>query len=78
MANINYSVSQPVLFLSEENLEPSVDTVCLHLLEDIGRHFSHVFETHFVPNAEKEKEYPDDTKVRHMYYQKMKFGDLKS
>lgn len=44
----------------------------LHSLGDIGEHFSHVFETHFVPNTEKEREYPDDAVVRHAYHEQMK------
>lgn len=29
-------------------------------LEDIGRHFSHAIAKYFIPNAQKEKEYPGD------------------
>ncbi|KAJ8920050.1 hypothetical protein NQ315_011703 [Exocentrus adspersus] len=57
-------------YVAQENLRPTADTGSIHLNDDVGRHFSHFFETHYVPNAEKEKEYPADRKVRHMYYQK--------
>lgn len=66
-----------IFFFFLENLEPDMNADYLSQLEDIGRHFSHIFATHFVPNAEKEREYPADTTVRHMYYQKMIFSEFK-
>lgn len=51
-----------------ENLETTDDTGFLYLNEDIGRHFSHFFQTHYVPNAEKEKEYPEDGEVRQRFH----------
>ncbi|KAI4462321.1 hypothetical protein MML48_5g00018399 [Holotrichia oblita] len=48
-------------YVAQENLETTDDTGFLYLNEDIGRHFSHFFQTHYVPNAEKEKEYPEDS-----------------
>lgn len=54
-------------------LEPSAyRTSGFDELEDIGLHFSHVFQTHFVPNAMKEREYPEDTAVRHAYHRRLK------
>lgn len=41
----------------------------IFLNEDIGRHFSHFFESHYVPNAEKEKEYPGDKQFRYRWHQ---------
>ncbi|CAH0554702.1 unnamed protein product [Brassicogethes aeneus] len=59
-------------YVAQENLRPTENTGFLYLNDEVGRHFSHFFETHYVPNAEKEKEYPADKKVRHMFYQQMK------
>lgn len=63
-------------FFSTENLRPTSDKGAIYLNEDVGRHFSHFFETHYVPNAEKEKEYPADKKVRHLYYQRKKLDSF--
>lgn len=47
------------------------NTGFLYLNEDIGRHFSHFFHTHYVPNAEKEKEYPQDREVRYKFHMEL-------
>lgn len=61
-----------------ENLEPTADAGYLYLVEDIGRHFSHFYQTHYVPNAEKEKEFPTDTEVRHLFHYRMVGDDTKT
>nr|CAI5841008.1 unnamed protein product [Callosobruchus analis] len=59
-------------YVAQENLRPTSDRGAIYLNDDVGRHFSHFFETHYVPNAEKEKEYPADKKVRHLFHQRKK------
>ncbi|KAF5303229.1 hypothetical protein FQR65_LT19010 [Abscondita terminalis] len=59
-------------YVAQENMVSTDNTGFLYLNEDLGRFFSHFFETHYVPNAEKEKEFPADTDVRHMYHKKLK------
>ncbi|KAK4876142.1 hypothetical protein RN001_012564 [Aquatica leii] len=59
-------------YVAQENMVSTDNTGFLYLNEDLGRYFSHFFETHYVPNAEKEKEFPADTDVRHMYHKKLK------
>lgn len=51
-------------------MEPTDANQELLQVEDVGRHFSHYFYTHFVPNEEKEKYYAEDAYIRHQYYQK--------
>lgn len=41
--------------------------------EEVGRHFSHFYLTHYVPNAEKEMEYPADKEIR-LRYHNVHFG----
>lgn len=57
-----------------ENIVPIADHRSLLLNEDLGSHFSHFCETHFVPNAEKEKEYPEDANIRRMFHEKLMFN----
>ncbi|XP_056630248.1 F-box only protein 21-like [Diorhabda sublineata] len=59
-------------YVAQENLAPTSDREEIYLNEDVGRHFSHYFETHYVPNAEKEKEYPADKKIRHWFHHQKK------
>ncbi|XP_023014893.1 F-box only protein 21 [Leptinotarsa decemlineata] len=59
-------------YVAQENLIPTSDKEAIYLNDDVGRHFSHFFETHYVPNAEKEKEYPADKKVRHKFHHQRK------
>lgn len=59
-------------YVAQENLTPTSDREEIYLNEDVGRHFSHYFETHYVPNAEKEKEYPADKKIRHWFHHQKK------
>lgn len=73
---ICYIYSYTFFSLLSENLRPTSDKGAIYLNEDVGRHFSHFFETHYVPNAEKEKEYPADKKVRHLYYQRKKLDSF--
>jgi hypothetical protein len=47
---------------------PTTEVGALHSNKDLGRHFSHFFNNHFVPNAEKEREFPADKRVRHKFY----------
>ncbi|XP_060528394.1 F-box only protein 21-like [Cylas formicarius] len=55
-------------YVAQENLKPTTSKGALHLNDDVGRHFSHFFQTHYVPNAEKEKEYPEDQRVRFRFH----------
>ncbi|CAH1155846.1 unnamed protein product [Phaedon cochleariae] len=59
-------------YVAQENLVPTNDREAIYLNDDVGRHFSHFFETHYVPNAEKEKEYPADRQIRHWFHQQKK------
>lgn len=56
----HYSLN--VLFLIE-NLEVAVEPVYLNHM-DVGRYFDKFCKTHYVPNAEKQMEYPQDGEVR--------------
>lgn len=62
-------------YVAQENMEISTANEQLLAIEDIGRQFSHYFRTHFVPNEQKEKNYPDDAQVRHHYYQLSLWGN---
>jgi hypothetical protein len=44
------ALSSPVL---TEALVPTTEVGALHSNKELGRHFSHFFSNHFVPNAEK-------------------------
>ncbi|KAG5867912.1 hypothetical protein JTB14_024748 [Gonioctena quinquepunctata] len=59
-------------YVAQENLVPTSDSEAIYLNDDVGRHFSHFFETHYVPNNEKEKEYPADKKIRHWFHHQKK------
>ncbi|GLV34229.1 hypothetical protein CBL_00160 [Carabus blaptoides fortunei] len=61
-------------YVAQENIVPIADHRSLLLNEDLGSHFSHFCETHFVPNAEKEKEYPEDANIRRMFHEKLMFN----
>lgn len=61
-------------YVAQENIVPIANPSSLLVNEDLGSHFSHFYETHFVPNAEKEKEYPEDSSIRHMYHEELVFG----
>lgn len=51
-------------FIGElEPVDDTSDELQVRLPAETGRHFSHVFETCFIPNAEKERKYPDDAEV---------------
>ncbi|CAG9827376.1 unnamed protein product [Diabrotica balteata] len=63
-------------YVAQENLFPTSDREEIYLNEDVGRHFSHYFETHYVPNAEKEKEYPADKKIRHWFHHQKKLESI--
>ncbi|CAG9854707.1 unnamed protein product [Phyllotreta striolata] len=63
-------------YVAQENLTPTSDREDIYLNEDVGRHFSHYFETHYVPNAEKEKEYPADKKIRHWFHHQRKLESI--
>ena len=54
------------LFHSSENLEVATEPVWVNHIE-IGRYFEKFCETYYVPNSEKEEEYPQDAEVRHQY-----------
>lgn len=58
-------------YVAQENLHPTKDTGFLYLNDETGRHFSHFFHTHYVPNSEKENEYPEDKQVRMLYHTKL-------
>ncbi|XP_044753413.1 F-box only protein 21-like isoform X2 [Coccinella septempunctata] len=55
-------------YVAQENLQPTCETGFLYLNEDIGRYFSHHYKTHYVPNANKESEYPYDKELRLRYH----------
>lgn len=59
-------------YVAQENMRRTHNTGFLHLNEDIGRYFSHFFETHYVPNAEKQKQFPEDAEVRNTFYKQFK------
>ncbi|KAL3270063.1 hypothetical protein HHI36_009121 [Cryptolaemus montrouzieri] len=62
-------------YVAQENLQPTSDTGFLYLNDDVGRHFSHFFHTHYVPNANKEREYPQDKEVRLAFHAELvKYG----
>lgn len=62
-----------IFYLILGQLEPVANkTGVFDWLVDISKHFSHAFDSHFVPNEHKEKEYPRDSAARHAYYQNMK------
>ncbi|KAK9886099.1 hypothetical protein WA026_014888 [Henosepilachna vigintioctopunctata] len=64
-------------YVAQENLQPTHDTGFLYLNDDVGRHFSHFCQNHYVPNANKEKEYPQDKAVRLTYHTEfLKYGVL--
>ena len=56
------AVSKFVLFLTE-NLEVALEPVQVQHLE-VGRYFEKFCNVHYVPNAEKQMEYPQDGEVR--------------
>ncbi|KAF5272115.1 hypothetical protein FQA39_LY01198 [Lamprigera yunnana] len=58
-------------YVAQENLITTNEAGFLSLHDDLGRYFSHYFETHYVPNAEKEKEFPDDKDIRYAFHKKM-------
>ncbi|PSN50252.1 F-box only protein 21 [Blattella germanica] len=49
-----------------ENLEVSPEPVWIDHLE-VGRYFEKFCETYYIPNLEKQEEYPQDVEVRHRY-----------
>jgi hypothetical protein len=59
---LNIAFIQSVFFLLE-NLEVAVHPVWLNHVE-VGRYFEKFCKTHYVPNAEKQMEYPQDDEVR--------------
>lgn len=62
-------------YVAQENLVPTTDTGFLYLIDEVGRHFSHFYKTHYVPNAEKEREYPEDRKVRLKFHIQLLAGN---
>lgn len=56
-------------YVAQENLQPTYVTGFLYLNEDVGKYFSHHNRTHYVPNANKEQEYPYDKEVRLSYHE---------
>lgn len=55
--------------LLPENLVPSLLTTLLQDNLDLGKYFSHFFHTHFVPNEQKEEEYPEDAAIRIAFHE---------
>lgn len=71
--NLNHEDRQPFYnvlvedgsnrYAAQENLEPSMNPdEIAH--PDVGKYFEKFCGTHYLPNAEKECEYPDDAEVR--------------
>lgn len=55
-------MNKSVSFLTE-NLEVALEPVWVHHLE-VGRYFEKFCNIHYIPNAEKQMEYPQDDEVR--------------
>lgn len=71
--NLNHEDRQPFYnvlvedgsnrYAAQENLEPSMNPEEI-AHPDVGKYFERFCGTHYLPNAEKECEYPDDAEVR--------------
>lgn len=62
---LSIAVNKFVLFLTE-NLEVAREPVQVQHLE-VGRYFEKFCNVYYVPNAEKQMEYPQDGEVRLQY-----------
>ncbi|XP_018329451.1 F-box only protein 21 [Agrilus planipennis] len=60
-------------YVAQENLFPTQNPSTLHSNPNIGKYFSHFFGNMFIPNHEKEKEYPLDRDIRLRFNAKFQF-----
>lgn len=51
-------------YVAQENMKPVFPPQPLVLDIEVGRYFSHFYQTHYVPNAQTEYHYPEDKIVR--------------